>query len=163
METKNKIVKMAKVCQIVAKVLYIAAFVVCLAFIALAIALPLSETIEKYTQSEVTMIFSTLAVYSFICIGLLWNVEGIFKSIVKDKSPFCEGVSHYLKKTAIYALVIAIVPALLGTTVLRIIYPETELTFPVSISGILIGAVLLVLGIIFKYGNELQNKDDETL
>ena len=163
METKNKIVKMSKVCHIVSKVLYIVAFVACLAFIALAIALPLADVIDKYTKSEVAVIFSTLAVYAFVCIGLLWNVEGIFKSIVKEGTPFCKGVSHYLKKSAIFVLILAVVPALIGTTVLRIACPETELIFPVSISGIVVGAVLLILGIIFKYGNELQNRDDETL
>lgn len=163
METKSKIVKLAKGCHIAAKVLYILAFVVCLAFIALAIALPVADVIDKYSKAEVAIIFSTLAVYSFICIGLLWNVEGIFKSIVKEGTPFCKSVSHYLKKSAIFVLILAVVPALLGTTVLRIAYPETELVFPVSVSGIVVGAILLILGIIFKYGNELQNRDDETL
>ena len=163
METKNKIVKLAKACHITAKVLYILAFAVCLAFVALAIALPLTGAIDKYTKSEVAIIFSTLAVYAFICIGLLWNVEGMFKSIVKEGTPFCKSVSHYLKKSAIFVLVLAVVPALLGTTVLNIVYPESELVFPVSVSGIVVGALLLILGIIFKYGNELQNRDDETL
>ena len=163
METKNKIVKLAKVCHVVAKVLYIIAFVACIAFIALAIALPIADVIEEYTKSEVAMIFSTLAVYAFILIGLLWNVEGIFKCIVKEGTPFCEGVSHYLKKSAIFTLILAVVPALLGTSILGIIYPESELTFPISISGIVVGAILLVLGIVFKYGTELQNRDDETL
>ena len=163
METKNKIIKISKACHITAKVLYIFAFVVCLAFVALAIALPVTGVIDEYTKAEVAVLFSTLAVYAFICIGLLWNIECLFKSIVKEGTPFCKSVSHYLKKTAIFVLILAIVPALIGTTVLRIACPETELVFPVSVSGIVVGAVLLVLGIIFKYGNELQNRDDETL
>ena len=163
METKNKIVKTAKVCQIITKVLYILSFAVCLTFIALAIALPITEVIKEYAPKEVAMIFSTLALYSFICIGLLWNVEGIFKSIVNARSPFCEGVNHYLKKTAIYVLVISVVPALLGSIILKAICSETELTFPISVIGIVAGAVLFLIGMFFKYGSDLQKQDDETL
>lgn len=163
METKNKIVKLAKVCYVIAKVLYILAFAVCLTFIALAIALPLTNAISTLTPAETAIIFATLALYAFICIGLLWNIEGLFKSIAKEQSPFNKAVNHYLKKIAIFILVISVVPALLGSTLLRIIYSATELTFPISVSGIIAGAVLFLIGMFFKYGNELQKRDDETL
>ena len=163
MDTKNKIVKTAKVCHIIAKVLYIAACAVCLAFIALAIALPLTNAIDTLTNAETAVLFATLALYAFICIGLLWNVEGIFKCLVKDGSPFSEGVCHYLKKIAVFVLVLSVVPAIVGTTLIRIICPATEITFPIEVSGIIVGVVLFVIGVIFDYGKELQKRDDETL
>ena len=163
METKNKIVKTAKICHIVSKVLYCASFAVCLTFIVLAIALAVTDAIEGFTPAETAIIFSTSALWAFIFIGLMWNVEGIFKCIVSEKTPFCEGVSHYLKKAAIFMLVISIVPAVLGTLLLSSICPASEFTFPVSISGIVAGAVLFLIGMFFKYGNELQKRDDETL
>lgn len=163
MNTKNKIVKMAKGCYITAKVLYFLAFAACLTFTALAIALSVTNAIATYTKAETALIFATLALYSFVCIGLLWNVKGIFKSIASERSPFNHGVNHYIKKTAVYVMVVSVIPALLGTTILRIIQPTTELTFPISLSGVIAGVVLLLIGIFFKYGNELQEKDDETL
>lgn len=163
METKNKIVKTAKICCIISKVLYLLSFVVCLAFIALAIALPLTNAISTLTNAETAMIFATLALYSFILIGLLWNVEGIFKTIAKEQSPFAERVSHYLKKVAVYVIALSVVPALLGSAVLRIICPETELTFPIELGGIIAGVVLFLIGTFFNYGSELQKRDDETL
>ena len=163
METKNKIVKTAKICHIVSKVLYCVAFAVCLTFIVLAIALSVTEAIDTLSKAETAIIFSTAALWAFILIGLLWNVEGIFKCIVRDGTPFCEGVSHYLKKTSIFVLVISIVPALLGSVILKIVESTSEFTFPISVGGIIAGIVLLIIGIFFKYGNELQKSDDETL
>lgn len=163
METKTKIVKTAKVCHIVAKALYIVSFAVCLTFIVLAIALSVTGAISSFTKAETAVIFSTAALWAFILIGLLWNVEGIFKCIVRDKTPFCEGVSHYLKKTAIFVLVISVVPSLLGSIILRIVETSSEFTFPVSVGGLIAGVVLFIIGMFFKYGNELQKSDDETL
>ena len=163
METKNKIIKTAKVCYIVSKVLYLLAFAVCLTFIVLAISLSLTDAISSLTPAETALLFTTLALYVFVCIGLLWNVEGLFKSIAKDQSPFSEAVSHYLKKIAVFIIILSVVPALIGSILVRIIVPETELVFPIEVGGIIAGAVLFLIGMFFKYGIELQKKDDETL
>ena len=163
MELKNKIIKTAKICYIAAKVLYLLSFAVCLTFIALAIALPLTNAISSLTPAETAVLFSTLAFYAFVCIGLLWNVEGLFKSIAKEQTPFCQAVSHYLKKIAVFILLISVVPALIGSILVRIFYPATELTFPIEVGGIIAGLVLFLLGMVFNYGKELQKQDDETL
>ena len=163
MELKEKIVKMAKVCHIIAKVLYCIAFAVCLVLIALAIALPVTNTTGELTAAETAVMFGTLAFYSFMCVGLLWNVEGLFKYVAKEQSPFSERVSHYLKKIALFILLLSLVPALLGSILLKAICPATELTFPIELGGIVAGIVLFVIGLFFEYGNELQKSDDETL
>ena len=154
---------MAKICQIIAKVLYIASFVVCLVFVALAIALPISGTITTMTAAETAVLFGALALYTFMCIGLLWNVEGLFKSILKGQAPFSEAVSHYLKKIALFIVLLSLAPALIASIVLKAIAPETELTFPIEFGGVVAGIVLLVIAMFFDYGNELQKSDDETL
>ena len=163
METKNKIVKTAKVCAIISKVLYLLSFAVCLAFIVLAIVLPLNHAISTLSDGETAVIFATLAVYAFVCIGLLWNVENIFTTIAKELTPFTERVSNYLKKTAIYVIALSVAPAILGTAIIRLVCPATEITFPVELVGIIVGAVLFLIGLFFKYGIELQKRDDETL
>lgn len=163
METKNKIIKTAKVCSIVSKVLYILSCVACVVFIALAIALSCTHAIKSLTVSETAIIFSTLALYAFMCIGLLWNVEGIFKSIVEMQAPFAERVSHYLKKIAIFVILLAVIPALVGSILLRAICSSTEMIFPISFGGIVAGVIMFLLGMFFQYGKELQKNDDETL
>ena len=163
MEIKEKIVKTAQVCYIVAKVFYFLAFAICLAFIVLAIVFPINNTIKEFAPAEVAVIFSCAALYVFICIGLLWNVQQLFKNIAQEKSPFSETVSHYLKKIAIFILILAVVPAVLASTVVKIVYPATEFNFPIEAGGILAGVVMFLIGMFFKYGNELQKKDDETL
>lgn len=163
METKKQIIKMSKVCYIVTKVLYILCCVLCLVFIVLAIALSCAHAIESLTVAETAIIFSTLALYAFMCIGLLWNVESLFKSVGDEQAPFGERVSHYLKKIAIFIILLAVVPALIGSILLRAICQSTEIIFPISFSGIVSGVVLFLIGMFFKYGKELQKNDDETL
>ena len=160
---KEKMLKMAKVCKITAKVLYLTSCVVCFVCIILAIALSATRAISSLTKVETAVLFWTLAMYAFFCVGLLWNVEGIFKNVEKEKTPFCGGVSYYLKKTAIFTILLSTVPAVLGSVVMKLAQSSSEITFPVSLGGIIAGVVLLLLGIVFKYGTELQKRDDETL
>lgn len=163
METKNKIVKTAKVCGVIAKVLYLLACVEFVALIVLAIVLPQVHPLESYTSKETAVFFIELALYAFILIGLLWNVESLFKTIATERTPFAERVGHYLKKTAIFTIVLSIVPAVVGTSLAHLLCKGTELVFPTEGGGVAIGVVLLLIGVFFKYGTELQKKDDETL
>lgn len=163
METKKQIIKIARVCYIVTKVLYVLSCIACLVFIALAIALSCTHAIESWTVEETAILFGTLALYAFMCIGLLWNVEFLFKSVGDAQAPFGERVSHYLKKTAVFTILLSVVPALTGSILLRVICPETEMVFPIEVGGAVIGIVLFLFGMFFKYGKELQENDDETL
>lgn len=163
METKNKIIKIAKVSYIVSKVLYFLSFVACLTFIVLAIVLSLNNSIESFTSAETAVFFGTLALYAFMHIGLLWNVESIFKSIAMEKAPFSETVSHYLWKIAIFIVLVSTIPALVGSITMKLVCPATDIVFPIELGGIIAGVVLFLIGMCFNYGNELQKKDDETL
>ncbi len=163
METKNNVIKVAKKCLIVSKVLYVSSFVAGLVFIALSIILPCTKAMKTMTIEETACLFGTLALYSFTFIGLLWNVEGIFKSVLQEKAPFGARVSRYLKKSAVFVVILSLAPALVGSTVLRLLSPETEMIFPVSIGGVMAGVVLFIFGVFFQYGQELQKNEDETL
>lgn len=142
---------------------YILSFVACTAFIVLAIALSCTHAIKSLSVAETAVLFSTLALYAFMCIGLLWNVEGIFKSVGETQAPFSDRVSHYLNKIAVFIILLAVVPALVGSVIIRAVCPSTEIVFPISFGGIVAGIVLLLLVMFFKYGKELQKNDDETL
>ena len=83
--------------------------------------------------------------------------------IRKDKAPFSEKVSYYLKRSSIFVVLISVVPALIGSIVLRLIYPATDLTFPISVGGIISGITMFMIGMFFNYGKELQQNEDETL
>lgn len=158
MNTKTKIMKTAKICGIVCKVCYCLAIAACITFIALAIALSCTHAIKSLTDGETAIVFATLALYAFMLIGLLWNVEQIFVNALKEQTPFCERVRHYLKKAAIFLILISTVPALVGTTLLHSIVPATELNFSVELGGIIAGIVLLLFGQFVEYGKELEDK-----
>lgn len=163
METKNKIIKMAQISYIVTKVLYYLTCISCLVFIVLAIVLPTAKIVDTFSTSETAVLFGTLAFSSFMLMGLLWNVESLFKSVTKGNAPFGERVSHYLQKCAIFTVLFSLLPAIVGTTIIHIVCPTSELVFPISFSGVIIGVVVFMFGLFFKYGKELQQNDDETL
>ncbi|MDE7296800.1 MAG: hypothetical protein K2N84_05990 [Clostridia bacterium] len=159
MNTKTKIIKTAKICSIVCKVLYCLACAACIAFVVLAIALSCTHAIKSLTVGETAILFATLALYSFMLVGLLWNVERIFVNIEKEQTPFCERAHHYLKKVGIFLLLTATVPALVGTTLLHTVTPATELNFPIDLGGIIAGTVLLIFRQFVTYGKELEDKN----
>jgi len=163
MKTKDKIVKISKICYKITKSIYYASYILCLIFIVLAIALSSTNAIKTFSVAETACLFGTLALYSAISVGLFWNISSIFKTIKQEKSPFSEKVSCYLKGSAIFVLLISTIPALIGSTILRIIYPSTELVFPISLGGIISAVTMFVIGIFFNYGKELQKNEDETL
>lgn len=159
MKTKNKIIKTAKICGTICKVFYCLACIACITFIVLAIALSSTNAIKSFTSGETAILFGTLALYSFMAIGLLWNIEQIFVNILKEQMPFCERASHYLKKVAIFLILISTVPALIGTILLHSIIPATELNFSIELGGIIAGIVLLIFCQIFEYGHELEDNN----
>ena len=163
MDTKNKIVKTAKVCKITSQVLYILSIVAFFTFTVLAIALPCTNAIKSMTKGEMAIVFSVLALYAFFLFGLLWNVQKFFEAIQQKQTPFCDKASKYLKKTAIFTLLVAVVPAIIGSILIHAIEPKSEFVFRVEIVGIVTGVILFLAGLFFKYGQELQHKDDETL
>ena len=163
METKNKIIKTANIGKICAQVLYILSIVAFLTFTVLAIVLPCTNAIKSIKPAEAAIIFAVLALYAFFMFGLLWNVQQFFASIQNTKSVFNAQASKYLKKTAIFTLVLSVVPAIIGSTLIRLFVPASDFVFRIEIVGIITGAVLMLVGLFFQYGQELQKKDDETL
>lgn len=157
MGTKNKIIKTAKIFSTVCKVFYCLACAACVAFIALAVALSCTNAIKSFTAGETAILFGTLALYSFMAIGLLWNIEQIFVNIVKEQAPFSKRTSRYLKKTGVFSILLSTVPALIGTMLLHSIVPSTELNFSIELVGIIVGIVLIIFCRFFEYGNELEN------
>lgn len=159
MDTKNKIVKNAKICRVICKVFYCLACVSCIVFIALAIALSRTNAIKSLTAAETAILFGTLSLNAFIVVGLLWNIEQVFVNIVKEQTPFSKKVTHYLKKTGIFLILLSTIPALIGTVLLRAIVHTTELNFSIGLGGIIAGIVLILLCQFFVYGNELEQKN----
>lgn len=159
MEAKNKIVKIGKICDVVFKVLYCLSFVACATFVVLAIALSCTNAVNAFSAGETAILFGTLALYAFIAIGLFWNIEGVFKSIVKEHTLLCESVNHYMIKTGIFLMAVATVPAVVGTILLHSITPATGLSFPVDAGGIIAGAVLLLLTKFLRLEKEALTND----
>lgn len=163
MDNKTKIIKISGICKIVSKVLYICAITLCIAFIALAIAMPLTDAIKSITPTEAAIVFSVLALYSFFSIDLLWNITKFFEVIQTEQNVFSASVSKYVKKIAWSILIISCVPALLGSILIHLLAPDSIFEFRIEVVGISAGIVLFFLGLFFHYGADLQKQDDETL
>lgn len=159
METKNRILKTAKICDVALKVFYCLDCVAYLTCIVLAIVLPRTNAVKAFTSTETAILFSAVALYAFMLLGLLWNAERIFASILKEQTPFCESVCHYLKKSGVFFLLCATVPAIVGTILLHSLTPATQLHFSVELGGIIAGIVLLLFAPFFGYGKELESRD----
>lgn len=163
MNNKTKLIKTAKVCGIVAKIAYLISSVACVVFLVLAIVFPLVDVWKSVTRTETAIIFSVFAVYAFVMVGLLWNVEKLFDTMKKLETPFSATINRYLKKIAVFTLILSCVPALLGSTLLHALAPNSVFEFRIELVGVLMSIVLFLLGQVFAYGKELQQKDDETL
>ena len=163
MNQKTKIIKTAKICKNISKAFYILNCIACTVFIALAIILPSTNAIKSISKTECAIVFGVLALYAFFLIGLLWNVESAFRETEKNQTPFCARVTHYLKKTAVFIILVSLIPALIGSIISNALTTESIFVYRIEPVGICSGIVLLLFAMIFNYGNELQQKDDETL
>lgn len=161
--SKDKIIKISKTCKIVSKVLYVLDCAVTLAFLTLAIVLPLTNAIKSIRPAECAIIFSVLTLYSFFMIDFLWNTTKFFDIICKKKSVFNVKVTKCIKRIAISSLILSTVPAIIGSILIHAIVPTSEFVFRLEIVGIMASVVLFFISLFFKHGAELQKRDDETL
>lgn len=163
MNNKNKLLKIAKGCKIASKVLYILDCATCLTFVVLAIVLPLTNAIKTLSTAEVAIMFSVLSLYSFLLIDFFWNTQKLFANIEKAQTPFNLTTIKCLKRLAWSIVVISVVPAILGSILIHAIAPNSDVVFRIELVGIISGIVMFLLGLVFSYGKELQDKDDATL
>ena len=55
-------------------------------------------------------------------------------------------------------IILSVVPAIFGSAVLGIACPTTEITFPIELSGVIVGVVLFLIRVFFNYGKEFQER-----
>lgn len=163
MSDKNKIIKISKTCKIISKILYIIDCILTLAFLVLAIVLPLTNAIKSILPSECAIIFSVLTLYSFFMIDFLWNTTKFFDIICKEQSVFNVKITKCIKRVAISSLILSTIPAIIGSILIHSIVPASEFVFRLEIVGIMASIVLFFISLFFKHGAELQRQEDETL
>lgn len=163
MKDKDKIIKISKICKVVAKVLYVLDCVMTLASLILAIVLPLTNAIKTISSAECAIIFSVLTLYGFFMIDFLWNTTKFFDTIYKEKSVFNIKITKCIKRLAISSLILSTIPAIIGSILIHSICPTSEFVFRLEIVGIMAAIVLFFISLFFKHGAELQKQDDETL
>lgn len=144
MKDKNKIIKMSKTCKVVSKVLYVLSCIATLAFLVLAIVLPVTNAIKSIKPAESAIVFSVLTLYSFFMIDFLWNVCKFFDTICKEQSVFSEKITKTIRRIAISSLILSIVPAAIGSILIHAIVPESEFVFRFEIVGIMASIVLFL-------------------
>lgn len=163
MDKKEKLIKVAGATYKMTKALYIFACVVCLVGVVLAIVLPLTVKNVGIAPMELCAMFIYMALVAFFVVGVLWNFEMICKSIKENGSLFTERLPKYIRKIGIITILASIIPSIVATAVIQSTIPDSEMVYSVGIGGVVCGAVFILMGVFFKYGAELQRKDDETL
>lgn len=162
-DNKGRIIKISKICKVIAKVLYVLDCIVTFAFLVLAIVLPLTNAIKSISPAECAIIFSVLTLYAFFMIDFLWNTTKFFDTICTEQSVFNIKVTKCIRRIAISSLILSTVPAIIGSILIHAIVPTSEFVFRIEIVGIMASVVLFFISLFFKHGAELQRKDDETL
>lgn len=163
MNDKNKIIKISRVGKIVSKVLYLLDCVATLAFLVLAIVLPLTNAIKAITPAECAIIFTVLTLYAFFMIDFFWNTTKFFNTICQEQSVFHVKVTKSIRRIAFASLLLATIPAIVGSILIHAIVPASEFVFRLEIVGIMAAVVLFFIALFFQYGATLQKRDDETL
>ncbi|MCM1404744.1 MAG: DUF2975 domain-containing protein [Prevotella sp.] len=163
MDHKTKLVKIAKGCKIGCKVMYLLSCVATVVFVVLAIALSLTDAVATLTPTEVAILFTVLAMYAFLLIDFFWHTQKLFGIIASTGTPFNLPVIQRLKRIGWSSMIISVVPAVIGTILIQILVPNSELVCHVEVVGLIAGLVTLMLSVVFGYGKELQDKDDETI
>lgn len=164
LSSKEKILKVAQIGEVVSKIFYITAIVCAAVATVCTIAAPFVKVTDvPLGPTESAIAAGGAALYMFMLIDVWWNVKQIFKNIRVNQTPFNERVIHYLKKTAVAVILISIIPAFVGSLLLNLVVPESVIDFDFQYIGLGVGVLLFMLGLVFNYGIELQKKDDETL
>lgn len=161
--SKNKILKISKICKTISKSLYIIDCILTFTFLVLAIVLPLTNAIKSIKPAECAITFTVLTLYAFFMIDFLWNTTKFFDTIHKEQSVFNIKVTKCIKKVAISSLILSTIPAIVGSILIHAIVPESEFVFRLELVGIMSSIVLFFISLFFKYGSELQKQDDEIL
>ena len=162
-KNKDKIIKISKTCKVVSKVLYVLDCIATLAFLVLAIVLPLTDAIKTIEPAESAIVFSVLTLYGFFMIDFLWNTTKFFDSTCKEQSVFSEIATKCINRIAVSALVLSTIPAIIGSILIHAIVPASEFVFRLEIVGIMASVVLFFIALFFKHGAALQKQEDETL
>lgn len=104
--------------------------------------------------------------YRLITMLMLWEGRKIFKNVATLETPFAEAVSRSVTLIGVYVIVSGIVKNS-ACKVIFLLYGIGNGGISVvdsqTVSTILIGAIIICLSHIFKYGTALQQESDETL
>ena len=110
---------------------------------------------SKTTQiSFVVLVFGSICVCLVLLFNLFKKVEQLFINIHDKDTPFIKENIDYIKKIALFLLLITLIPDVMGCLV-EIIYSK-DLNISFSLMEYVYVGIIYVLSYIFEYGYEIQ-------
>lgn len=180
MKTLNLIQKLMKVGKIISKIIFICCCVVSIAcFVSIGILaivsnLPIEingQTLVNYImQTEkvnINELFPSMAALVFICAGeavIAKFAEIYFNNELNKGNPFTFSGAKELLRLGILKISVPLVAAMIAEIASSIIAAIIDCRNNFSIDSgdnIIIGIMLIIISIIFKYGAEITNKSEE--
>ena len=110
---------------------------------------------SKSTQiSFVTILFISLGVCLVFMFKLFQKLEKLFINIHDNDTPFVKENINYIKKIALYLLLLTLTPDVIGFTV-ELVYSK-NLSVSISVIEYVYVGIVYILSYIFDYGYQIQ-------
>ncbi len=164
--TTRKIIKVMRICMYVAIVMFI--------FVAAATQLPMFADMpitahDNITgaEVEVTPLYmlttGSFAVATLIIGSVVFLLsEKVLNTVKTESTPFVAENVKRIKAIAILTAITGVVPSWISQIV-SLFGGNKDIFIDVSVDKIVIGLVIWCVALIFEYGVNLQQRDDETL
>lgn len=179
METLDKIQKITKVCKTLSKIAYVTCFVagiICAVSIICLAVIPdvfkiggvtIRGIIEKSDDMSLSTTYSSLAVGILYCIGyriLFKYAYKYFNNELKSGTPFSIEGAKELNTLGLYTICIPIIVNFTAQVVCEIMKRTMSdiVDFsPSNYTSIILGLVIIVVGLICRYGAETTNQKED--
>lgn len=110
---------------------------------------------SKFTKiSFVSILFISLGTCLVLLFKLFKKLEKLFINIHDNDTPFVKENISYIKRIALYLLLITLIPDLVGSIV-EIVYSK-DLSVSISLIEYVYAGIVYVLSYIFDYGYQIQ-------
>lgn len=118
-------------------------------------------TVLNISEENLKVLFLYSIAYSLLMGGILFTVWQIFRDISRECTPFNAKHTGRIKAVSIMFIVVSAAGSCFDS--LADLYSVGKTTWNVDVMGIVFGALIYCIALVYDYGCELQQQADETL
>jgi len=118
-------------------------------------------TIISVAPQSLLSMFAFMLIDTMLISAVIFIIHAVFDDIKKGSTPFSLRNTVRIKKISIIVIILSLVGSY--SDALVDYYTIGELKWKADVSGIIMGAIIYCISIIFRYGCDLQRESDETL